>query len=145
MVNFRRLYGTFYGWVAIRVAICPEIGPMRPSGGPRRARGPRQVGVLDARRTKTRLQRAYSGPAQARAPLTPISQPLSAPDLPAFGWRLDACLLELEKLYQARPRLPDALAQTEAGRQIDELLERHLLNRNLALHAKKVMEQDRAF
>ncbi len=43
--------------------------------------------------------------------------------LPALERRLEALLLELEKLYQARPSLPDALARAGAGQRIDELLD----------------------
>jgi hypothetical protein len=48
---------------------------------------------------------------------------MPAPDLPAFEQRLEARLLELEKLYEARPRMSDALARADAGRRIDELLD----------------------
>ena len=47
---------------------------------------------------------------------------MPSPDLPALERRLEARLLELERLYQTRPRLPTALARADAGRQIDDLL-----------------------
>ena len=34
---------------------------------------------------------------------------MPTPDLPALEHRLEANLLELERLYQTRPRLPTAL------------------------------------
>ncbi len=46
-----------------------------------------------------------------------------APDLSVLERRLTARLLELERLYQARPGLPDALARAGAGQRIDELLD----------------------
>ena len=42
--------------------------------------------------------------------------------LPARGQHLEASLLELEKLHQARPSLPTAMARAEAGQRIDDLL-----------------------
>ncbi len=48
---------------------------------------------------------------------------MPSPDLPALERDLEARLLELEGLHQARPRMPDALARADAGRQIDELLD----------------------
>ena len=48
---------------------------------------------------------------------------MPAPDLPTLERRLEARLLELERLYQARPSLPDALARAGAGQRIDELLD----------------------
>ena len=47
---------------------------------------------------------------------------MPAADLPALETRLEACLIELERLYEARPRMSDALARAGAGQQIDELL-----------------------
>ncbi len=44
-------------------------------------------------------------------------------DLPALEQRLTACLIELERLHQVRPSLPDALARAGAGQRIDELLD----------------------
>ena len=43
--------------------------------------------------------------------------------LPDLECRLEACLLELERLHQTRPRLPTALDRAEAGRRIDSLYE----------------------
>ncbi len=48
---------------------------------------------------------------------------MPAPDLSALEKRLEAGLLELERLYQARPSLPDALARAGDGQRIDELLD----------------------
>ncbi len=48
---------------------------------------------------------------------------MPAPDLPTLERRLEACLIGLERLYQARPSLPDALARAGAGQRIDELLD----------------------
>ncbi len=48
-----------------------------------------------------------------------VSMP--AADLPSLETRLKACLIELERLYEARPRMSDVLAR--AGQRIDELLE----------------------
>jgi hypothetical protein len=36
---------------------------------------------------------------------------MPAADLPALETRLEACLIELERLYEARPRMSDALAR----------------------------------
>ena len=47
---------------------------------------------------------------------------MSAPDLPTLEHRLEARLLELERLYEARPGLPHVLARAGAGQRIDELL-----------------------
>ncbi len=44
-------------------------------------------------------------------------------DLPSLETRLEACLIELERLYEARPRMSDALARAGAGQRIDELLD----------------------
>ena len=41
---------------------------------------------------------------------------------PALEHRLEARLLEQDRLYQTRPRLPTALARADAGQRIDELL-----------------------
>ncbi len=49
--------------------------------------------------------------------------PMPAADLPALEQRLEACLIELERLYEARARMSDALARAGAGQRIDELLE----------------------
>ncbi len=49
--------------------------------------------------------------------------PMPAADLPSLEQRLEACLIELERLYEARPRMSDALARAGAGQRIDELLE----------------------
>ncbi len=46
-----------------------------------------------------------------------------SPDLPTLERRLEACLLELERLYEARPRMSDALARAGAGQRIDDLVE----------------------
>jgi hypothetical protein len=43
--------------------------------------------------------------------------------LPALEQRLEACLLELDKLHQIRPGLPTAMARAEAGQRIDDLLD----------------------
>ncbi len=48
---------------------------------------------------------------------------MPAADLPSLEHRLEACLIELERLYEARPRMSDASAQAGAGQRIDELLE----------------------
>ncbi len=40
---------------------------------------------------------------------------MPAADLPALEQRLEACLIELERLYEARPRMSDALARAGAG------------------------------
>ncbi len=48
---------------------------------------------------------------------------MPAADLPALEQRLEACLIELERLYEARPRISDALARAGAGQRIDELLD----------------------
>ncbi len=48
---------------------------------------------------------------------------MPAADLPALEQRLEACLIELERLHQVRPSLPDALARAGAGQRIDELLD----------------------
>ncbi len=42
--------------------------------------------------------------------------------LPALEQRLEARLLELDRLHQARPGLPTAMARAEAGQTIDDLL-----------------------
>ncbi len=49
--------------------------------------------------------------------------PMPAADLPALETRLEACLIELERLYEARPRMSDALGRAGAGQRIDELLD----------------------
>ncbi len=48
---------------------------------------------------------------------------MPVPNLPALEKRLEACLLELERLYQVRPGLPDALARAGAGQRIEALLD----------------------
>ncbi len=48
---------------------------------------------------------------------------MPAADLPALEQRLEACLIELERLYEARPRMSDALGRAGSGQRIDELLE----------------------
>ncbi len=48
---------------------------------------------------------------------------MPAPDLPTLERRLEACLIELERLYEARPRMSDALPRAGAGQRIDELLD----------------------
>ncbi len=48
---------------------------------------------------------------------------MPAADLPALEHRLEACLIELERLYEARPRMSDVLAGAGAGQRIDELLD----------------------
>ncbi len=48
---------------------------------------------------------------------------MPAADLPSLEQRLEARLIELERLYEARPRMSDALARAGAGQRIDELLE----------------------
>ncbi len=50
-----------------------------------------------------------------------VSMP--AADLPSLETRLETCLIELERLYEARPRMSDALARAGAGQRIDELLD----------------------
>ncbi len=47
---------------------------------------------------------------------------MPAADLPSLETRLEACLIELERLYEARPRMSDALGRAGAGQRIDELL-----------------------
>jgi hypothetical protein len=47
---------------------------------------------------------------------------MPAADLPSLETRLEACLIELERLHQVRPSLPDALGRAGAGQRIDELL-----------------------
>ncbi len=49
--------------------------------------------------------------------------PMPAADLPSLEQRLEARLIELERLYEARPRMSDDLARAGAGQRIDELLE----------------------
>ncbi len=49
--------------------------------------------------------------------------PMPAADLPALEHRLESRLIELERLYEARPRMSDALARAGAGQRIDELLD----------------------
>ncbi len=53
----------------------------------------------------------------------PQYSPMSAADLPSLEQRLEACLIELERLYQVRPSLPDALGRAGAGQRIEELLD----------------------
>ncbi len=48
---------------------------------------------------------------------------MPATDLPALERRLEACLIELERLYEAQPRMSDALGRAGAGQRIDELLD----------------------
>ncbi len=48
---------------------------------------------------------------------------MPAADLPSLERRLEACLIELERLHQVRPSLPDALSRAGAGQRIDELLD----------------------
>ncbi len=43
--------------------------------------------------------------------------------LPTLEHHLEARLLELEKLHQARPSLPTAMARAEAGQRIDDRLD----------------------
>ncbi len=43
--------------------------------------------------------------------------------LPDLEQRLEACLLELDKLHRTRPGLPTAMARAEAGERIDDLLD----------------------
>ena len=59
-----------------------------------------------------------TGPACSHHPA-----PMPAADLPSLEQRLEACLIELERLYEARPRMSDALARAGAGQRIDELLD----------------------
>ncbi len=56
-------------------------------------------------------------------PFPAIFAPMPAADLPALEHRLEACLIELERLYEARPRMSDALGWAGAGQRIDELLD----------------------
>ncbi len=66
--------------------------------------------------------------------LAPISPPMSAPDLPALGQRLEARLLDLDRLQRERPRAPRVLQRAEMGRQIDDALaEIRELERQIAL------------
>jgi hypothetical protein len=46
-----------------------------------------------------------------------------ATSLPTLEQHLETRLLVLEKLHQARPSLPAALARAEAGQRIDDLLD----------------------
>ncbi len=48
---------------------------------------------------------------------------MPAADLPSLETRLESRLIELERLYEARPRMSDALGRARAGQRIDELLE----------------------
>ncbi len=48
---------------------------------------------------------------------------MPAADLPSLETRLEARLIELERLHQVRPSLPDALGRAGAGQRIDELLD----------------------
>ncbi len=48
--------------------------------------------------------------------------PMPTPDLPALEHRLEARLLELDRLQRERPRAPRALQRAEMGRQIDDAL-----------------------
>ncbi len=48
---------------------------------------------------------------------------MPAADLPALEQRLEARPIELERLYEARPRMSDALARAGTGQRIDELLD----------------------
>ncbi len=48
---------------------------------------------------------------------------MPAADLPTLETRLEARLIELERLHQVRPSLPDALGRAGAGQRIDELLD----------------------
>ncbi len=52
------------------------------------------------------------------------SAPMRNPDLPSLEHHLEARLLELDEIQTKRPGLPDALARAEAGRRIDDLLEK---------------------
>ena len=47
---------------------------------------------------------------------------MPAPDLPAFEQRLEARLIELDRLQRERPKAPGALRRAEMGRQIDDAL-----------------------
>ena len=44
---------------------------------------------------------------------------MPAADLPSLETRLEACLIELERLYEARPRMSDALGRAGAGQRRD--------------------------
>ncbi len=48
---------------------------------------------------------------------------MPATSLPTLEHHLEVHLLELERLHQARPSLPTALARAEAGERIDDLLD----------------------
>ncbi len=48
---------------------------------------------------------------------------MPAADLPALETRLEACLIELDRLQRDRPRTPGVLQRAEMGRQIDDLLD----------------------
>ncbi len=48
---------------------------------------------------------------------------MPATSLSTLEHLLEARLLELEKLHQARPSLPTAMARAQAGQRIDELLD----------------------
>ena len=48
---------------------------------------------------------------------------MPTPALPDLEQRLEARLLELDKLHRERSHLPTAMARAEAGQRIDRLLE----------------------
>ncbi len=48
---------------------------------------------------------------------------MPAANLPTLEHHLEARLLELERLHQARPSLPDVPVRAGAGQRIDELLD----------------------
>ncbi len=48
---------------------------------------------------------------------------MPATSLPTFEHRLEARLLELDKLHREHPGLPTAMARANAGERIDELLD----------------------
>ena len=49
--------------------------------------------------------------------------PMPNPDLVSLERRLEACLLELDRLQRERPKAPGALRRAEMGRQIDDALD----------------------
>ncbi len=66
--------------------------------------------------------------------ISAIFAPMPAADLPFLERRLEACLIELDRLQRERPRAPGALRRAEMGRQIDDALaEIRDLEREIAL------------
>ena len=55
-------------------------------------------------------------------PFPAIFAPMPAADVPSLEQRLEARLLELDRLQRERPKAPGALRRAEMGRQIDDAL-----------------------